>query len=65
MKSIRHRNKAQKHRNGRSRYEKGHRLHDKHPSKKALKGYRGSDTHNPEIDPTTLADVWPKDPESS
>ena len=56
-----HRKKANKRRNGKTRYEKGRHLHDRHPPKKLAKGKRGSDLHNPEVEKTTLADVWPDD----
>jgi len=55
-----HRKKAGKNRNGRNRYEKGRAKHDNHPSKKMLKGYRGSNRGYVAKPIATLADVWPQ-----
>ena len=58
--SIEHRKKANKGRNGRTKYQKGHRHYSQHSWLK-FKGKKGSATHNPEVPKSTLADVWPSD----
>lgn len=55
-----HRKKANKKRDGRTRYEKGRRLHDEYPLKKLVRGKRGSDNNNPEIPTSTFKDIWPE-----
>ncbi len=59
--SDHHRKKANKKRNGKTRYEKGRHLHDRHPKKPKSHAYTTSSPYRPtEKAATTLGDLWPE-----